>query len=126
MKSFQQVYKINAPLREVWQAFVDPQIINTWGAGPAKMSEEEGQEFSLWGGDIYGKNTKVVRNKEIVQDWFGGSWPEPSKVTFKFSSDGNTTTVELLHENLPDDEASEFEKGWKGYYFGAIKDLLER
>src|SRR3989344_5512274 len=126
MKSFKQTYVIKAPLEKVWQAFFDPRIIEAWGAGPAIMSEREDAGFSLWGGDIHGKNTRIVKEKELVQTWYGGPWSEPSKVTFSFSSDGNSTTVELFHENLPDSEASNFEKGWKDYYLGAIKELLER
>jgi len=126
MKSFKQAYVIKAQIEKVWQAFVDPKIINSWGAGPAKMTEKEGADFSLWGGEIYGKNTKVKKNKLLVQDWYGGHWSEPSKVTFTFNSKGESTIVELFHENLPDDEASEFEQGWKYYYLGAIKKFLER
>lgn len=126
MKSFKQKYVIKAPLQKIWQALFDPKIIEAWGAGPAKMSEREGANFSLWGGDIYGKNVKVVKEKELVQDWYGGPWLEPSKVTFIFSNDGESTTVELFHENLPDSEASDFEQGWKDYYLGAIKKLLEQ
>lgn len=126
MKLIHQTYKIHAPINKVWQALIDPGIIDQWGGGPAEMSDQEGMEFSLWGGDIYGKNLHVVPEKELHQEWFGGEWDQPSLVTFTLSEKDDVTTVELLHENIPDDEeAEDFDTGWKEYYLGPLKELIE-
>lgn len=121
-----QHYVIKAPITKVWQAFVDPKIIEEWGAGPAKMDSNVGMKFSLWGGDIYGTNTEVVPEKKLVQDWYGGPWSEPSRVTFKLTPKGESTEIDLTHTTLPDGEEDNFEEGWKDYYLGAIKELLEK
>ncbi|MBI2020567.1 SRPBCC domain-containing protein [Candidatus Daviesbacteria bacterium] len=126
MKTFKQTYTINTPKEKVWQALVDPKIIDDWGAGPAKMSEEEGAEFSIWGGDIHGKNIEVKKGEKLVQDWIEGDWDEFSRVTFLLSGENGKTKVELLHENVPDKEAEELEDGWKRYYLDPLKDLLEK
>jgi len=127
MKHLHQTYTIKAPIAEVWQAFVNPEIINQWSGGPAKMDAEDGTEFSLWGGDIFGKKTKVVENELLEQDWFGDkSWQEPSKLSFKFSEQDGSTVVELDQTNVPDAEAQDIDQGWKDYYLGAIKELLEQ
>lgn len=55
MKTIKQTYLINASRQDVWQALIDPVIIDKWGGGPARMNDRVGTEFSLWGGDIYGK-----------------------------------------------------------------------
>ena len=125
MKSVKQTYLINASLEKVWQALVNPKIIDEWGGGEAKMSEEKGFEFSLWGGDIHGKNIEVVKNKKLVQDWMSGEWEEYSKVTFNLSEDNGKTKLDLIHENIPDNEAKEIEDGWRRYYLGPLKELLE-
>ena len=126
MKQVEQTYVIEAPLDKVWQAFVEPEIIVRWGGGPAKMSAEASSDFSLWGGDIFGTNTKVVEHELLEQDWYSGDqWPQPSKVTFSFKSDGDKTIVRLKHTNIPDDEAKDIEQGWQDYYLGPIKELLE-
>jgi len=39
MKIIKQKYTIKAPVARVWQAFVDPKIIDSWGGGPAKMDD---------------------------------------------------------------------------------------
>ncbi len=125
MKTIKQIYRIKALPAMVWQALVDPEVIERWGGGPVKVDDKVGTKFELWGGDIYGKNTEVVKEKRLVQDWFGGDWPEPSKVTFTLNGEGNETVLELLHENVPDDEADSFDEGWKKYYLGPMKEMLE-
>ncbi|MAG60065.1 hypothetical protein CMO96_04730 [Candidatus Woesebacteria bacterium] len=53
-KKIEKDYHIKASKDKVWQALVDPDVVNRWGGGPATMSDEEGSEFKLWGGDIHG------------------------------------------------------------------------
>jgi len=125
MKTIKQSYKIKSPIEKVWQALVDPSLIEDWGGGPAKMGDQAGFEFELWGGDIYGKNIEVVPQSKLVQEWTAGEWNQPSKVTLTLSGKGNKTTVELLHEDVPDGETLEFEDGWKTNYLGPLKEYAE-
>ncbi len=126
MKTIKQTYKINASIMEVWKALVDSEVINQWGGGPAHMDDKVGTQFTLWGGDIHGKNIKVVENRELVQDWFGGKWDKPSKVTFTLIDKDNYTELSLLHEDIPDKAAKDIDDGWKTYYLGPLKKLLEQ
>jgi activator of HSP90 ATPase len=36
------------------------------------MSEEPGSEFSLWEGDIEGRNISFEKKQKIVQEWYFG------------------------------------------------------
>ncbi|MGH7245573.1 MAG: SRPBCC domain-containing protein [Candidatus Levyibacteriota bacterium] len=125
MKSIHQVYTVNASKEKVWDALVNPKIIEKWGGGPAIMDEKTGTEFSLWGGEIHGKNTKVVLEKLLVQDWFGGKWDKPSVATFTLSEKEGLTTIDFLQEQVPDTEYDDLEDGWKTFYLGPLKDFLE-
>lgn len=118
-------YLIKTPIGKVWESLVSPKIIEKWGGGPAEMSDIEGAEFKLWGGDIHGKNTKVIKNKMLAQDWYGGDWDEPSKVTFALTKKGGKTVLELVHENVPDSEAKDIDSGWDDYYLGPMREYLE-
>lgn len=126
MRTIKQTYVINASLQKVWQALVDPKIIDKWGGGSAHMDDKVGTKFTLWGGDIYGKNIKVTPNKELIQEWFGGKWEKPSKVIFTLKAKGGKTEINLLHEDVPDEEAKDISEGWKKYYLGPLKELLEK
>lgn len=125
MKSIRQEYSAKVPVEKVWEALVDPKIIDEWGGGPAKMKEEVGFKFSLWGGDIHGTNTKVVKEKVLEQDWFGGDWDESSKLRFELSTHENKTKVLLTQSNIPDKEVDDISSGWHDYYMGPLIKLLE-
>ena len=125
MKSIKQTYEINASVDKVWDALVNPKTIDKWGGGPAKMNDQEGFEFEFWGGDIYGKNKEVIKNKKLVQDWFSGKWEKPSIVTFLLESLEDNIKVELIHTDIPDEEADDIEQGWKDYYMIPLKQLVE-
>lgn len=124
MKSLSQTYVIKAPPAAVWQALVDPLLIDDWGAGPAEMTENL-EAFSLWGGDIHGTNTKVVKNKTLIQDWYGGDWAEPSNVAISLSVHPEGTSLTLDHTNIPDDAFEGIESGWQNFYFSPLKSLVE-
>lgn len=126
MKSLEQSYEIKAPVEKVWQALVDPKIIDDWGGGPAEMDDQAGTEWKLWGGDIHGRNLEVEPNEKLVQNWYSGDWPAPSVCTFELSDRDGITTVNLTHVNIPDNEFDEVESGWRDYYLGPLKELLEK
>lgn len=125
MKVIKQTYLINVPVEKVWEALTDPSIIEKWGGGPAEISDKENTRFSLWGGNIHGTNTKVVKNKELHQDWYGGKWDKPSKVIFKLIKKGSQTQLDLIHTDVPEDEVKNIDEGWKQYYLEPLKHLLE-
>ncbi len=129
MKTIKQTYIISASVQAVWQAFVDPKIIDRWGGGPAHMDDKEGTEFTLWGGDIYGKNIKVSENKELVQEWFSESenkkWEKPSLVTFLLYQEKDKVKVSLVQDYVPDEDSEDIKNGWKEYYLGPLKSYLE-
>ena len=129
MKTIKQTYQIKAPVEKVWQALVDPKIIEKWSGAGAKMDANVGTKFELWGGDIHGTNTQVVNppsgGKKLVQDWYGGDWDEPSKATFTLEDKNGETEITLVNENVPDEQVDDIEDGWTRYYLGEIKKLLE-
>lgn len=125
MKSFSKKYEINSPISSVWDALTSPDLINKWGGGPAKMNEVVGSEFSLWGGDIHGINTRIVKEKQLDQDWMAGNWNTYSKVSFKLSFKDGQTAVILTHDNIPDNEYDDIVDGWDRYYMNEIKKYLE-
>ena len=127
MKSLQQIYTIKAPIIKVWEALVDPKIIDQWGGGPAKMHQKEGDTFSLWGGDVHGTNIKVKPPTFLEQDWYGGEWGAPSKVTFTLTAQSVTSTkIVLIQDGIPDSDFEDIRDGWKQYYLGPLKELLEK
>ena len=134
MRTLKQTYQIKAHQKLVWQALVDPKVINAWGGGPAKMSAKQGAKFYFWDKSIYGVNIRVEKGKELVQEWYAGKWKEPSYVKFTLKpkkrglqtkTKGVGTKVKLVHENIPPDLYEELKQGWMHYFFASMKLYLE-
>ena len=122
---FQYRLEIIAEPEEVFAALTNPFQIGLWSGYPADMKAEAGYVFSLWEGDITGVNLEVVPDRLLVQEWFFGETEQRSIVTIKLKKDGSRTRVELEHTNIPDEVFEEIVEGWKEYYLGSIKGLLE-
>ncbi len=120
MKTFKKSFKINAEPSDVYSAITNPYTIELWSGYPAIMSTEPGSEFSLWEGDITGKNLEFVQDKKIVQEWYFGDQPGKSIVTITISPDRENSLVTVEQSNIPDEEFSGIADGWREYYIGAI------
>ena len=120
MKTFKKTFKINAEPSDVFSAITNPFTIELWSGYPAKMNTEPESEFSLWEGDIEGKNLEFIQDKKIVQEWYFGDQPEKSIVTITISPDRENSVVTVEQSNIPDEEFNEIAEGWREYYIGAI------
>ena len=125
MKDFKKYYIIPAEPEEVYMALTNPFTIELWTGYPAIMDENIGTEFSLWEGDITGKNIEIEKNKKIIQQWYFDGQLEESIVTIKIFTNKKGTQVELIHKNIPDEVFDNIKEGWNDFYFGAIKAFFE-
>ncbi len=127
MKTFKKYYELPTSPDQVYLALTNPVTIQLWSGAPAEMSTEVGSEFSLWNGDICGKNLEFVENKKIVQHWYFDGEPDESIVTFKLHQGKREgiTSVELTHTNIPDAEYEGFAEGWDEYYFDALYEFFD-
>lgn len=124
MKTFKKSFRIFAEPSDVYSALTNPFTIELWSGYPAVMSEEPGSEFSLWDGDISGRNIEFEKNKKIVQEWYFGDQEEKSFVTVTIKPDGEKSLVTVEHTNIPDDEFENISEGWREYYMGAINSFF--
>ena len=125
MKDFKQYFIIPATPEEVYMSLTNPFTIELWSGYPAKMNDKPNTEFSLWEGDITGKNIEFELNKKIVQEWYFGDQTQQSLVTIKLFENKKGTQIELIHTNIPDEDYDNIIEGWKEFYFGAIKTFFE-
>lgn len=126
MKDYKTYFQIKAEPADVFTALVNPFTIELWSGESAIMTTEIGAEFSLWGGDIIGKNMEIIENEKLVQEWFFGEEGEnASIVTIKIWPKGGSSSIQLTHTNIPDEAYENIVEGWNDAYLGAIKALLE-
>jgi activator of HSP90 ATPase len=120
MKTFKKTFRINAEPSDIYSALTNPYTIELWSGYHAEMSTEPGSEFSLWEGDITGKNLEFVQDKKLVQEWYFGDQAEKSIVTISLFPDKDNSSVTVEHTNIPDEEFDDIAEGWREYYIGAI------
>lgn len=125
MKSYKQYYIIDAEPAVVFAALTNPATIQLWTGETAEMSTEIGSEFSLWSGNITGKNLEFETGKKIVQEWYFGEQPESSIVTIILHEHKKGTSAELRHTNIPDEDYTDIVDGWNNMYFAELMDFYE-
>ncbi len=124
MKTFKKVFRINAEPSDVYSALTNPFTIELWSGYKAEMSTEPGSEFSLWEGDITGKNIEFIPDRKVVQLWYFGDRIEESIVTISIAPDRENSTVTVEQTNIPDEEFDDIAEGWREYYIGAISSFF--
>lgn len=124
MKTFKKTFKINAEPSDIYAALTNPHTIELWSGYPAEMSTEPHSEFSLWEGDITGRNLEFIPDMKIVQEWYFGDQDEKSIVTIDIRPDGENSHVTIEQTNIPDDEFAQITEGWREFYIGAIIDFF--
>jgi activator of HSP90 ATPase len=125
MGTIRQIHHLPAPADEVYTALTNPFTIELWSGYPAVMSTIEGSDFSLFEGDIVGKNIEFIENKLIRQQWYFEGETNDSLVTLQLSSEKNVTTVELIHTHVPEKVYDEMASGWKNIYFKSLKQFFK-
>ena len=116
---------IPATTEEVYIALTNPFTIELWTGFPAEMSTEPGSEFSLFEGDIVGKNLEFKKNRLIKQQWYFEGEENDSIVTLMLKPEKNNTLIKLFHENVPEEVFEEMLQGWKTIYFKALKRFFK-
>ncbi len=125
MKNFKKHFQLSAAPADIYNALVNPVMLEIWTGEPAVMSEEPGSEFSLWDGSITGRNIEFDKDARIVQEWYFGEQDESSVVTIKLHPKGKGTSMEVLHTNIPDDAFENIIEGWNTDYLEGLEQLFE-
>ncbi len=66
-KVIEQELLINCTPHEIFEAFMDSKIHSKLTEGKAIISREVGGKFSVFEGDLNGKNVELIPDKKIVQ-----------------------------------------------------------
>lgn len=125
MAGFKKYLLLPASPEEVYLAMTKAQSIRLWTGAEVDFTDEAGTEFSLWDGDIVGRNMEFEYGKKIVQQWYFGDENEPSIVTIKLHPDKKGTSLEFQQTNIPEEDFQDFTAGIQEYYLGGLADFFE-
>ena len=111
----------------VYNAWLDSkQHAAMTNTGAAIASTKAGDNFMAHDGYISGKNIELIPSSKIVQSWRSTDFSDDEEdslieVTFEDAKGG--TLVTLTHSNLPP-HGTQYESGWKAYYFEPMKEYF--
>jgi uncharacterized protein YndB with AHSA1/START domain len=125
MKTYKKYFHIPTEPENVYLALTKDMSMKLWTGGEVEFVEEVGTEFSMWDGDIVGKNLEFIPGKKIVQEWYFGDENEPSVVTIKLHPDKKGTSLEFVQTNIPDEDYEDFTDGIEEQYIGGLLDFFE-
>ena len=128
-KIIEQEIVIKTTPHEIYEAFMDSKIHSKFTEGKAKISREIGGSFSVFEGDINGKNVELIPDKKIVQTWRNEdeNWPKGyySTIVLILEPVDSGTLIKFTHVDIPEGAYESVKEGWDSYYWEPLKELLE-
>jgi activator of HSP90 ATPase len=116
----------NASSKVLFEIFTDPKKHSIiLGGAKVKISAKEGAEFTLFNGNVTGKNLRIVPNQMIVQSWRGNVWKTndlDSILTIVFKDITSGCRLYMVHACTP----VQFDEQWEGLYWKPIKNFLAK
>ena len=128
MKTITQkvVFKNTTP-EKLYDLYMDAKLHSLLTGAPAKITKKVGSSFTAHGDYIKGKNLHLIPGKHIVQSWRGKDWKKSdldSIFMLQFEKQGKDAVLNMVHANIPDDEADGIKSGWTDYYWTPWKAHL--
>ncbi len=126
-KAIKQTVTIKATPHAIYEALMDEKKHAVFTGGEAKISRKTNGKFTIYGGDIEGKNLELVPDRKIVQSWRYSDWTEGhySKAIFSLEPTEKGTRLTFTPTDVPDDKYEDIKQGWNDYYWAPMKEMLE-
>lgn len=126
-KTIKQSVFIKTSPHDVYEVIMDEVKHAKLTKSTAIVSRKIGGEFSIYGGELTGKNLELEEDKEIVQFWRAHDWPKGhfSTVAFTLEKVKGGTRIVFVQDGVPDQHVKDITAGWKLYYWDPMKKMLE-
>jgi activator of HSP90 ATPase len=122
----QEVVFHASPARVYGALVVTNQFAQATGGQATQISADPGGAFSLFGGQIVGRQVELTPDKRIVQAWRVAAWPAGiySIARFDLREEGTTTRLVFDHTGFPIGAAGHLASGWKANYWTPLAKYL--
>jgi len=110
----------------IYEALLDSKQFSAFSGAPAEINREAGGAFSLFGGQILGRNVELVPNQRIVQAWRSAGWDQGvySIAKFELKAQGPATHLVFDHRGFPEGKKEHLEEGWREHYWERLQKYL--
>ena len=122
-----------APSARIYAALIDADQFTRMtafsmvkNAPPATIGRAPGEAFSLFGGQIVGRQIELASNSLIVQAWRDIGWPKGiySIARFELKESGGRTTIVFDHTGFPAGRGPHLAEGWHKNYWEPMTAFL--
>lgn len=122
-----QEIDFTASPQRLYQALIDGQKFAAFSGRHATIDGKAGGTFSLFDGDITGRNIELVPNERIVQAWRASDWPEGvySIAKFELQTNGPITHLVFEQTGFPEGLHDHLADGWETNYWSLLKKYLQ-
>jgi len=127
-KILKQTINFEVDPETVYEALMDPKIVEQYTGQKAKIGQKVGDKFTAYGDYIEGINLELIKGKKIVQSWRASDWPKEhySEVIFDLKKEGKGTKLIFTQNNIPKEQFKEIEKGWEDYYWEPMREMFAK
>jgi activator of HSP90 ATPase len=121
-----QEAKFQASPQRIYEVLLDSKQFAACTGMPAEIDPKQGGAFSMFGGQIVGRNVELVPNQRIVQAWRPAHWDAGvySIVRFELKPQGSETLLVLDHTGFPEGDFDHLNEGWQNHYIEPLKKFL--
>ena len=121
--SIHQEAIIKTSPEKVYEFLTDAEVFAAVTEQPARVSDREGEAFSLFSGRVEGRQIELVPGERVVQAWrFGsahpGAWAPGvySVVRFTMRAEDGATRFVIDHDGIPSGWRDHIEGGYPTFY----------
>ena len=106
-----------------YEVIVDQKQFAAFTGLPATIDATAGGAFSMFGGQIVGRNVELVPSQRIVQAWRPSHWDPGiySIVHFELKPRAQQCTLVFDHTSFPAGDYDHLDWGWKNHYWEPLK-----
>lgn len=117
---------IKASPQRIYEALLDAKQFASFSGVPAEIDPKVGGAFSMFGGQIEGRNVELIPNQRIVQAWRPTHWASGvySIARFELKPESPGTLVVLDHTGFPEGDFDHLEWGWKTHYWEPLRKFF--
>lgn len=115
--------------QEVYSAWMDSYEHSACTGGEAEIDPQVGGKFTAWDGYISGETLALEPHERILQSWRTTEFPAnapDSQIELKLAALGRQCLLTLTHTQIPQGQGSQYESGWKEYYFEPMTEYFTR
>jgi activator of HSP90 ATPase len=112
----------------LYHAWLSSDEHTAFTGGEASIENLADSNFTAWDGYIDGKILELDPGKRILQTWRTTDFPfkaEYSVLELVFEEIEGGCRLNLYHENIPEGQGKDYEKGWVEHYFKPMTEYFE-